>query len=237
MTCAPRPTTKPLDQVIAAFAELKQPLSNNSELHDFLAANFAPAGGELEEVPRSELETNATFLEKITNPVIREFTEAVIDIWPELTRRYAGPGNCSECANSFIPVNRTFVVAGGRFREPYYWDSYWIVEGLLRTGGAFTQISRNIIENFLDFVETIGFVPNGARQYYLNRSQPPLLTEMVRIYVEHTNDTSILERAVPLLIKEYEFWTTNRSVEVTAADGKTYKLNRYVPGPPSPPPP
>ncbi|KAK1835529.1 glycoside hydrolase family 37 protein [Podospora conica] len=222
------PTIKPLDEVIEAFGKLKQPLSNNSELNDFLTENFAPAGGELEEVPRSELETNATFLDDITNPVIREFTEAVIDIWPDLTRRYVGAGNCSECANSFIPINRTFVVAGGRFREPYYWDSYWILEGLLRTGGAFTEISRNIIENFLDFVETIGFVPNGARQYYLNRSQPPLLTEMVRIYVEHTNDTSILERAVPLLIKEYEFWTTNRSVEVTAADGKKYQLNRYA---------
>jgi len=222
------PTIKPVDEVIAAFQKLKQPLSNNSELHDFLTANFAPAGRELEEVPKSELVTNATFLDNIMNPVIKDFTKAVIDIWPDLTRRYAGPGNCSDCANSFIPVNRTFVVAGGRFREPYYWDSYWIVEGLLRTGGAFTQISRNIIENFLDFVETIGFVPNGARQYYLNRSQPPLLTEMVRVYIEHTNDTSILERAVPLLIKEYEFWTTNRSVEVKASDGITYKLNRYA---------
>ena len=222
------PTIKPVDEVIAAFGRLKQPLSNNSELNDFLTANFALAGGELEEVPESELETNATFLEKVEDPVIREFTEAVIDIWPDLTRRYAGPGDCEECANSFIPVNRTFVVAGGRFREPYYWDSYWILEGLLRTGGAFTEISRNIIENFLDFVETIGFVPNGARQYYLNRSQPPLLTEMVRIYVEYTNDTSILERAVPLLIKEYEFWTNNRSVSVTGSNGKTYKLNRYA---------
>lgn len=34
------------------------------------------------------------------------------------------------------------VVAGGRFREPYYWDSFWILEGLLRTGGSFTEISR-----------------------------------------------------------------------------------------------
>ncbi|KAK0657607.1 Six-hairpin glycosidase-like protein [Cercophora newfieldiana] len=222
------PTIKPVDEVIAAFGKLEQPLSNNSELNAFLAANFAPAGGELEEVPNSELETNATFLEKVDDVVIREFTEAVIEIWPELTRRYAGASNnCTECANSFIPVNRTFVVAGGRFREPYYWDSYWIVEGLLRTGGAFTQISKNIIENFLDFVDTIGFVPNGARLYYLNRSQPPLLTEMVRIYVEYTNDTSLLERAVPLLIKEHEFWETNRSVSVKAPDGKTYTLNRY----------
>ncbi|KAK3299981.1 glycoside hydrolase family 37 protein [Chaetomium fimeti] len=221
------PTIKPLDEVIAAFSRLGQPLSNNSELTAFLAENFAPAGGELEEVPTSELETDPSFLDKLENVDIKEFVGKVIDIWPDLTRRYAGAGNCSECANSFIPVNRTFVVAGGRFREPYYWDSYWILEGLLRTGGAFTQISKNMIENFLDFVETIGFVPNGARIYYLNRSQPPLLTLMVKTYVDYTNDTSILERALPLLVKEHEFWTNNRTVSITATDGKEYTLNRY----------
>ncbi|KAK4136805.1 glycoside hydrolase family 37 protein [Trichocladium antarcticum] len=220
------PTLRPLDDVIAAFRKLSQPLSNSSELNAFLAANFAPAGGELEEVPKSELRTKPAFLDKVEDVVIKEFVGKVIDIWPDLTRRYAGPGNCTECANSFIPVNRTFVVAGGRFREPYYWDSYWILEGLLRTGGDFTKISRNIIENFLDFVDTIGFVPNGARIYYLNRSQPPVLTLMVKTYVDYTNDTSILERALPLLIKEHEFWTTNRSVSVEV-DGKTHTLNRY----------
>jgi len=222
-----RPTKKPVDEVIAEFEKLTQPLSNNTELQEFLEANFETAGGELEEVPTDELPTNATFLDKLSDNVIKEFVEAVIDIWPDLTRRYkGGDEDCDECANSFIPVNRTFVVAGGRFREPYYWDSYWILEGLLRTGGAFTEISRNIIENFLDFVETIGFVPNGARIYYLNRSQPPLLSLMVKSYVDYTNDTSILERAIPLLIKEYEFWQTNRTVEVTAPDGNTYILNR-----------
>ena len=221
-----RPTIKPVDEVIAAFNKLTQPLTNNSELHDFLAANFAPAGGELEEVPKDELATDPKFLNKLEDATIKEFVAKVIGIWPDLTRRYAGPGNCSQCANSFIPVNRTFVVAGGRFREPYYWDSYWIVEGLLRTGGAFVQISKNIIENFLDFVETIGFVPNGARVYYLNRSQPPLLTLMVESYVKYTNDTSILERALPLLIKEHEFWTNNRTVSITAPNGKQYTLNR-----------
>ncbi|KAK4462102.1 glycoside hydrolase [Cladorrhinum samala] len=222
------PTTKPVEEVIAAFQKLTQPLSNNSELAAFLAENFAPAGHELEEVPLSELETDPVFLDKVQDPVVREFTRKVIDIWPDLTRRYVGSGSCSECADSYIPINRTFVVAGGRFREPYYWDSYWILEGLLRTGGAFTEISKNIIENFLDFVETIGFVPNGARIYYLNRSQPPVLSQMVRVYVEHTNDTSILERAVPLLIKEHEFWTNNRSVTVTGPDGKQRTLNRYA---------
>lgn len=75
----------------------------------------------------------------------------------------------------------------------------------------------------MDFVEEYGFIPNGARIYYLNRSQPPLLTQMVKIYVDYTNDTSILERAVPLLIKEHDFWVQNRTVEITA-NGTTYSL-------------
>ncbi|KAB5580882.1 glycoside hydrolase family 37 protein [Coniochaeta sp. 2T2.1] len=220
------PTKVPLDEVIAAFNKLSQPITNNSELNDFLEANFDPAGGELNPVPTDQLATEPKFLDKLNDTVIREFSEAVIKIWPDLTRQYAGPSNCSECVNSFIPVNRTFVVAGGRFREPYYWDSYWIVEGLLRTGGNFTGIAKNTIENFLDLVETIGFIPNGARLYYLNRSQPPLLSQMIRAYVEYTNDTSILERAVPLLIKEHEFWMNNRTIVVTK-DGKNYTLNRY----------
>jgi alpha,alpha-trehalase len=215
-----------LDEVIAAFNNLTKPITNNTELNYFLSTYFAQAGGELETVPKEQLETNATFLDNLNDTVIKEFTQAVINIWPDLTRKYAGPGNCSDCVNSFIPVNRTFVVAGGRFREPYYWDSFWIVEGLLRTGGAFTQIAKNTIENFLDFVETLGFVPNGARLYYLNRSQPPLLSQMVRTYVDYTNDTTILERAIPLLIKEHSFWQTNRTVQVTAANGKNYTLNR-----------
>ena len=149
-------------------------------------------------MPTVELDTQPDFLGNVNSSTIANFTSQVIDIWPDLTRRYAGPSNCTECVNSFIPVNRTFVVAGGRFREPYYWDSFWIIEGLLRTKGSFTQIAENIIENFLDLVETIGFVPNGARRYYLNRSQPPLLTQMVRIYVECTQYFKIDEGFCPV---------------------------------------
>ncbi len=46
---------------------------------------------------------------------------------------------------------------------------------------------------------------------------------MVKIYVDYTNDTSILERALPLLIKEHDFWIQNRTIDITQ-DGKTYSL-------------
>nr|OQO21604.1 hypothetical protein B0A51_12001 [Rachicladosporium sp. CCFEE 5018] len=200
------PTIRPIDEVIAAYNQLTKPLSNNTELNDLLTTYFGEAGSD------SALESDVS---------------QVIDIWPDLTRSYVGGGNCIGCVSSFIPLNRTFVVAGGRFREPYYWDSFWVIEGLLRTQGSFTEIALNIIENFLDLVEQFGFVPNGARQYYLNRSQPPLLTQMVRVYVEYTNDTSILERALPLLEKEYAFFANNRSIEVEY-EGTTYSLNHHA---------
>jgi alpha,alpha-trehalase len=221
-----RPTKRPIDEVIAAFEQLSKPLSNNTELNDFLSEYFGAAGSELAPVPSEDLTTDPTFLEHVNSTDIRDFISQVIDIWPDLTRQYVGAGNCTGCVSSFIPVNRTFVVAGGRFREPYYWDSFWIVEGLLRTQGSFTEIALNIIENFLDIINEVGFMPNGARQYYLNRSQPPLLTQMIRVYVEYTNDTSIIEKALPTLEREHQFFMNNRTVDVEL-DGETYTLNHY----------
>jgi alpha,alpha-trehalase len=223
----PRPTIRPLEEVIAAFNNLSKPISNNTAFNDFLSTYFGEAGSELAPVPSDDLEIDPVFLDNVESEDVRSFLRQVIDIWPDLTRKYVGAGNCTGCVSSFIPLNRTFVVAGGRFREPYYWDSFWVIEGLLRTGGSFTQIALNIIENFLDLVEQFGFVPNGARVYYLNRSQPPLLTQMVRIYVEYTNDTSVLERVLPTLEKEYDFWSKNRTVDVEV-DGETYTLNHYA---------
>lgn len=63
------------------------------------------------------------------------------------------------------------------FIEFYYWDSYWIIEGLLLCDMNVT--AKGMIENFLSMVKRYGFVPNGGRVYYLSRSQPPMLISMV----------------------------------------------------------
>lgn len=44
-----------------------------------------------------------------------------------------------------------------------------------------------------------GHVPNGGRVYYLQRSQPPLLTLMMDCYLTHTNDTTFLQWVPPFL--------------------------------------
>lgn len=221
------PTIRPLEEVLEAFGRLEKPIQNNTALNDFLSEYFGKAGSELEELDPKEFKTQPDFLDHVNSTAIASFVSQVIQIWPNLTRTYVGAANCSGCVDSFLPLARNFVVAGGRFREPYYWDSFWIIEGLLRTKGSFTEIAGNIIENFLDFVQRYGFVPNGARVYYLNRSQPPLLAQMVRIYIEQTQNSTILERGLPLLEKEHKFWTQNRTVELEV-DGKIYSLNHYA---------
>ena len=119
----------------------------------------------------------------------------------------------------------TYLVrTGGRFREFYYWDTYWIIQGLLLS--EMYDTTRGILRNFLSMVDTYGFVPNGGRVYYVQRSQPPLLIPMVDSYVTRTGDITFLENNIELLEKEFQFWVTNRTVTINK-NGKEYRLARY----------
>lgn len=88
-----------------------------------------------------------------------------------------------------------------------------------------TTTVRGMIENFLEMVEYLGFIPNGGRVYY-QRSQPPLLNAMVDGYYEETKNVTFLENNIHLLVKEYEFFINNRAVNVTK-DGKTHRMVHY----------
>src|SRR5690606_18888177 len=83
-----------------------------------------------------------------------------------------------------IPLPNAYVVPGGRFREVYYWDSYFTMLGLV--AHARTDLVRSMLDNFAVLVRTVGHVPNGNRTYYLSRSQPPYLAAMVGLYAAAT---------------------------------------------------
>lgn len=101
---------------------------------------------------------------------------------------------------------------GGRFLEFYYWDSYWIVSGLLHS--EMYDTVKGMLRNFFSVIDRYGFIPNGGRIYYLIRSQPPMLASMVKAYVDLTNDDEFMVEALPRIEREYEFFETNRMVEV-----------------------
>ena len=86
-----------------------------------------------------------------------------------------------------------------------------------------------VTNNLLYMVTTYGFVPNGARVYYLNRSQPPLLSSCVSAVYEATRDAEWLRQALPLLVQEYAYLTrSERTITVRDTEsGEVHALSRY----------
>src|SRR3954469_19229476 len=99
-----------------------------------------------------------------------------------------------------------YVVPGGRFNEMYGWDSYFIQLGLLRDGEI--DLARNMTDNFLYEIAHYGMILNANRTYFLTRSQPPFLTEMILGVYDRTHDRAWLSATVPAIERYYRFWTT-----------------------------
>jgi alpha,alpha-trehalase len=148
-------------------------------------------------------------------------------LWTVLTR----PAARAEPGSSLLALPYPYVVPGGRFREIYYWDSYFTMLGLAADGRH--ELVRSMCDDFAFSIERYGHVPNGNRSYYLSRSQPPFFASMVELVVAQEG-TSAYARYRPALLGEYAFWMDGEA-EVSAgqafrrvvrlADGGV--LNRY----------
>ena len=101
---------------------------------------------------------------------------------------------------------RPYVVPGGRFNEMYGWDSYFIELGLLRDGEI--GLAQDMSDNFLYEIRNYGKILNANRTYYLTRSQPPFLTQMVLGVFQRTKNRRWLRDALPAIEKYYRYWTT-----------------------------
>ncbi|MBW2942245.1 trehalase family glycosidase [Zhongshania aquimaris] len=151
--------------------------------------------------------------------------------WSKLCKLSSGVAS-----GSLIPTPYPFLIPAGRFLESYYWDTGFSIDGLILTGRL--ELAQMQAENLLEQIRHFGFVPNGNRDYYLTRSQPPLSSRLVRSVVEATqrkakesNDKLLSEklrhwvsdRAVPLLAGEFDnFWSDeNRRFD------RSYGLHRH----------
>ncbi len=95
------------------------------------------------------------------------------------------------------------------FNEIYYWDTYFTNVGLLKFNKPL--YAKHNVDDMLYLVDKYGFMPNGNRTYYLNRSQPPFLSEMVKDVYEYYKDRVWLLGAYETLKKEHNFWQTMRA--------------------------
>ena len=223
------PTRVAATQVVQAFEAIEKPELTDAVLREFIVANFRPVGYDLRIVVPKDWHTNPKFLEKIKgDPIFHKLGLLLHEKWKSLTRSLRRPRVCDDCATTSLELPHPFVIPGGRFREFYYWDSFWILEGLYVS--EMWETARGMLENMIAVVHAYGFIPNGSRIYYLNRSQPPLFSQMLYRYIQRKlADADFIKRGLDAADREYAFWMDKRKIEVEYNHAK-YTLNMYSAG-------
>jgi alpha,alpha-trehalase len=162
-----------------------------------------------------------------SSPEQVSITAHIDGLWNALTRSSTSAPPYS----SLLPLPEPYVVPGGRFREMYYWDSYFTMLGLGSSGRR--DLLAGMVRDFAYFIDTFGHVPNGARTYYISRSQPPFFYAMAAL-TSPGDPAKGYAAYLPQLRREHAFWMegerglraggSHRRV-VAMPDGSV--LNRY----------
>ncbi len=190
-----------LENILAQYEQQKEKTDFN--LNDFIHANF--------DMP---VNNAADFQSDLKKPIAAHITA----LWTVLTRQ---PDTSK---SSLIQLPHPYVVPGGRFREIYYWDSYFTMLGLRVSKRV--DLIENMVDNFSFLINTIGHIPNGNRTYYVGRSQPPFYAMMVKLLSEERGEDTLV-KYLPSLEKEYIFWMQgSRVLRGRKFDEKTKLLSQ-----------
>lgn len=176
--CTPK---RSLAEIMDDYEEVKdQP---DFDLQAFVRQNF-----DMPVRPKSTFATDTTLA----------MEEHLTRLWPVLTRK----ADDKDPRSSLIPLPNDYVVPGGRFSEVYYWDSYFTILGLKAQKRY--DLIQSMVKNFAYLIDTIGFIPNGNRNYYLTRSQPPFFSLIVKELEEY--DSLAADHYLDAMVKEHRFW-------------------------------
>ncbi len=134
-----------------------------------------------------------------TTPKDEDIRTHINKLWVLLRRE----PDTAVAGSSLLPLPNAYIVPGGRFREIYYWDSYFTMLGLKVSGE--TAMIENMVKNFAYLINTYGHIPNGNRSYYLSRSQPPFFAMMVELLAGIKGD-AVYAEYLPAMEKEYAYF-------------------------------
>ncbi|XP_063825247.1 uncharacterized protein LOC135074796 [Ostrinia nubilalis] len=217
------------ETILEEFDQLLNETNNNptkEQLQRFVESNF-DSEGELEDWTPNDFSDNPKFLLGIRDEELRQYAKDIHNIWPTLGRRIKSAVFEKPERFSLIPVPNGFIIPGGRFKEIYYWDTYWIIEGLLI--GGMNETARGMIENLIELLRKVGHIPNGSRWYYQERSQPPLLSAMMSLYIRETKDIKFLKDNIDALQEELNYWLDSQIITFDKGNSTHTLLRYYAP--------
>jgi alpha,alpha-trehalase len=134
---------------------------------------------------------------------VREAREYVQKYWTKVERFHPKDDE------SLLGLPKPYLVpsyskaTGFDYNELYYWDSYFMVQGMLDP--EHQEMVSGILDNLMALFERFKVIPNASRTYLTGRSQPPFLTTFIFDVYQHYNPGDAwLKKAIALAQKEYE---------------------------------
>eukprot|EP01084_Bolivina_argentea_P085216 154009_1 len=146
---------------IASFPRLASLTDKYQNVMDeFINCYFFKPGFELlagqtpsdfNENPKSDLFTKILIPKNdkdMNTNLLLDFAKQLNHLWKILYRKINKNVSDQPYRYSFIPLKHPQIfVPGGRFREIYYWDTFWIIQGLLCCG--MIESSIELVENLI----------------------------------------------------------------------------------------
>lgn len=129
--------------------------------------------------------------------------EYIKSYWPKLTRFHPKDDD------SLIGLPKPYLVPAFEeghefdFNELYYWDSYFMVQGILDQ--EHKELVLGILEDLLNMFQRFKIIPNASRTYLMGRSQPPLLSSFIMdVYKAYSMDKKWLAANIKIAEDEYQ---------------------------------
>lgn len=102
---------------------------SKQEIGSFVNANFEEAGSEFAVWDPADWHPDPLFIKNVSDPRLRTWATQLHSYWKELGRKIKEDVRDRPELYSMIYTSQPVIVPGGRFREFFYWDSYWIMKG------------------------------------------------------------------------------------------------------------
>lgn len=140
--------------------------------------------------------------QELTRADVQASRQYIAAYWPKLMRYHPKDDD------TLLGLPNTYLVPAYEeghtfdFNELYYWDSYFMVQGMLDE--THKELVMGVLEDLLSLQKRFKVIPNASRTYLMGRSQPPLLTSFIfDIYDTFNLGNDWLQRVIAQAQEEY----------------------------------
>lgn len=139
---------------------------------------------------------------ELTAKDVRPAREYIKNYWPKLQRVH------TKDDENLVGLPKPYLVPAFEeghefdYNELYYWDSYFMIQGLL--DAEHKDLVIGILDDLVYLFDRFSVIPNASRLYLTGRSQPPFLTSFIwNLYDTYNLDQKWLTNMIKVAEAEY----------------------------------